>query len=884
MRCMPSVALPQANAAAELIEREAPLALLEQHLRAAVGGTGHIVFLAGEAGIGKTSLLKAFAARCANADTWWGNCDALETPHPLAPLHDIARSAAVQFSTLLAGSGDRAAVFEAVLNELRQKPKPTLLLIEDAHWADHATLDLIKFLGRRIDRVACLLVVSYRDDEVPTTHPLRRVLGELPPSLITRLALPRLTPAAVERLARNALQSPAGVYSATNGNPFFVTELLRHGPAAVPASVQDLVLARFARLSEDAQAVVRLASLVPAKIERWLIDQLGGNLAAIEESVNAGLLIAASDTLAFRHELARVAVETSLSDPVATALHADLLHGLERSDRAHVSLARLVHHATRARDRAAVQKYAPEAAREAQQRGAHREAAAHFKTALEHSTDKGERVRLLEAYAHESQVIDRLDDAIAARLQLSDLYATDGNVTAEAENLSHLALVYVARVEECRADAASRKAIALLEKSPPSLALARAYRVEAQLRMLNRDCEASVDWSSKAIAMAEQFGNRTLLAASISTYGAALLFLDYPEARVQLHRALDIALDDHLHYIAANIYCNLGSGAGELFCFDESERDLKQAIVYAQRHEIDFYRTYSIAWLGLCEMYRGRWDDAMEHAADAINLTASLRNTSRVMALVALGRVQCRRGDPGAAGTLDEALELALASQTLQRLGPVRAARAEAAWWRGDVACVVAEAEAMLKLATDRRHPWFAGEFAYWMWRTGELTNVPGLCADPFALEIAGQWREAARAWATIGCPFEEARALSEGDAPAQIRALEIFEQLGARPAANHMREQLKARGQRKLPRRGRPSTKANPHQLTAREIEVLRLLCEGLKNSEIAERLCRSVRTVDHHLEAVFAKLNVTTRTEAVTAAMRAGIGRKDGQRRAAI
>ena len=884
MCAMSSVSLLQATPATELIEREAPLALLVERLRAAAAGTGHIVFLAGEAGIGKTSLVKALVAQRGNVDTWWGNCDALQTPHPLAPLHDIARSVAVEFSTLLAGGVDRAATFEGVLNELRQKRKPTLLVIEDAHWADDATLDLIKFLGRRIDRVACLLVVSYRDDEVPPTHPLRRVLGELPPSLITRIALPRLSPAGVERLARNALQSPAGVYSATNGNPFFVTELLRHGPAAVPASVQDLVLARFARLNEEAQAVVRLASLVPAKIERWLIDALGGSLAAVEESLNAGLLIAAGDTLSFRHELARVAVETSLSDPVAKALHADLLRALEQSDGPRVSLARLVHHATRARDRAAVQKYAPEAAHEAQQRGAHREAAAHFKAALEHATDTTERGRLLEAFAHESQVIDRLDDAITARQQLSNLYTSDGNVTAEAENLSHLALVYVLALKNAEADAASRKAIALLEKSPSSLALARAYRVEAQLRMLNRDIEASVGWSSKAIAMAEQFEDRALLAASISTYGAALLFLDYPEARLQLHRALDIALADDLHYIVSNIYCNLGSGAGELFYFDEAERDLKQSIAYAQQHEIDFYRTYSIAWLGLCEMYRGRWDDAVERATDAINLTASLRNTSRVMALVALGRVQCRRGDPGAAATLDEALELALASQTLQRLGPVRAARAEAAWWRGDVPGVVAEADAMLKLATEHSHPWFAGEFAYWMLRAGAPSSIPEFCAEPFALEMAGQWSEAARAWATIGCPFEEARALSEGDAGAQIRSLEILEQLGARPAADHLREKLRANGQRKLPRSGRASTKANPHQLTAREMEVLQLLCEGLKNSEIADRLCRSTRTVDHHLEAVFAKLNVTTRTEAVTVAMRAGISRKDGQRRAAI
>ena len=254
------------------------------------------------------------------------------------------------------------------------------------------------------------------------------------------------------------------------------------------------------------------------------------------------------------------------------------------------------------------------------------------------------------------------------------------------------------------------------------------------------------------------------------------------------------------------------------------------------------------------------------------------------MALVALGRLQTRRGDAHATKTLDEALELALASQTLQRLGPVRAARAEAAWWRGDRRVTADEAESAWKLAIDHRHPWLAGELAYWLWRADALTAVPAPCAEPFALQISGRWRKAAQAWAELGCPFEQARALSDGDQAAQLEALEIFEHLGATPAADRLRQQLKTSGQRKLPRRARSSTKSNPHQLTAREIEVLLLLCEGLKNSEIAERLCRSVRTIDHHLESVFGKLNVTTRTEAVAVATRAGIRAKDGQASVAI
>ena len=846
----------------QLLERDEALATLQSRWQAAGAGRGHMVWLTGEAGIGKTSLLRALASSVGTARLWWGACDALQTPHPLAPLHDMARDAQPGWRPLLADSAARAALFEAVLEDLRSSRTPTLLVFEDLHWADDATLDLLLFLGRRVMRAPCLILGSFRDDEIGLAHPLRRVLAGLPPDCSSRLVLNRLTPSAVDALARRAMRAPEGLHAATQGNPFFVTELLRQGgERAVPASVQDLVLARLARLSPSARDIVRLAAIVPARVEGELVEALlRPDAAALEECLDSGLLASSEGSLAFRHELARVAVEEAMPLMQRVSLHAAMLAALESWPG--VSLARRVHHALHARDAKAVQRLAPQAAELACARGAHREAAAQFRLALDFAADDEQRSVWLNSYATECQLTDQLDEATAARQQLGNLLRAAGDVEGQAANLSQLALVHVLALRNAEAEVASRAALALAEQLPSGPKRAACYRVEAQLRMLNRDCEAAVERAEQAIAMAREHDCREVLAAATGTLGTALTFLDYEAGCAKLQEALQLAQADGLHLIAANSYSNLGSASGEVMRLPEAHAYLLAAVAFAREHEIDFYHHYALAWLALCELHLGRCDEAAAHAHEALR-QASKRSTSRVMALVALGRLRARRGDSGAMELLDEALELAQASGTLQRVAPVRAARAEAAWLAGDPARAAAEARAALPLARQHRHGWFVGELLSWL-PTSELVRVEP-CAEPHALLLQGDWRAAAARWEALACPYEQARALSHGDPPAQREALERFEAMGAQAAARVLRSRLQAAGERDLPPGKRASTRSNPHQLTTREIETLTLLCQGLRNAEIAERLSRSVRTVDHHLAAIYGKLGVAGRGEAM-------------------
>ena len=311
----------------ELLERAEALKTLQQLLQEA-RTRGRVALVAGEAGIGKSTLLEATAA--AHGTVWWGRCDALETPLPLAPWLDIARERGPRFAGLL--PGPRPMLFAAVLDELRAAATPVLVVIEDAHWADDATLDLLKFLGRRIEGARAVLAISFRDDEVTAAHPLRRLIGELPAAAVKRVDLQRLSEAAVEALARQAQRPAEGLFAATRGNPFFVTEVLRHAGTTVPGTVQDLVLARYARLRGPAQAILRFVALVPARIERWLLEALLTPAAEdLEACADAGLLQGDGATLQFRHELARVAIESSLSPPLAQALHAQVLAALVAS-------------------------------------------------------------------------------------------------------------------------------------------------------------------------------------------------------------------------------------------------------------------------------------------------------------------------------------------------------------------------------------------------------------------------------------------------------------------------------------------------------------------------------------------------------------------------
>lgn len=853
-----------------LLERDHYLDQLSMLLSTATTGNGRTVLISGEAGIGKTALVEQFVSQhCSAARRLWGACEAFFTPRPLGPFYDIATQAQGSLSTLMGSDTERPTLFSAFLDELQKGPLPTVVVFEDVHWADEATLDLIKFLGRRIPHLPVLFLVTYRDNELSLDHPLWSVIGDLPGNAVTRLRLTPLSEEAVTCLAQQAHRSAEQLYAITGGNPFFVTEVLVSDTTGVPLMVRDAVLARITRLSPAARTLLELASVVPSRTERWLLETVLGSAAgAVEECLTSGMLSLDHTTVAFRHELARQAVESMLSPLRQQTLHALVLQTIITHGEDASQAARLVHHALGANDETLVARYAPLAAQQAAAQGAHREAAAHYATALRVADQfpLERQAELLEGRAYECYLTNQIEEAVQARQTALQIWRKLDRSDQVGHTLRWLSRLSWFLGQAGEAEQYAAEAVQLLETLPPDTRLAMAYSNRAQLSMLADNTAEAVRWGERAMALAESLGDTETLVHALTNVGTALLTAQDEQGRVHLERSLQLALERGWEEHVARAYTNLACCAVMSRDYPLAERLFQEGLAYCAEHDLDSWATYMGAWLARARFEQGNWDDAAQEATRVLE-RHRLPTAVKIPALVILGWVRVRRGDPGSAAFLDEARTLALATGEVQRIVPVAAARAEAAWLGGNQEQCLAEARVGYDLVLTHTYPWKLGELSFWMWRAGGLKSVPGPIAEPFARQIAGDWRRAAALWAQIGCPYEQALALADGDAEAICNALALFERLGAQPAMAMVRQRLRQQGIGGIPRGPRPSTRANQAGLTTRQLEVLRLMAEGLSNAEIASRLFTSPRTVEHHVSAVLAKLGVHSRAQAISA-----------------
>jgi DNA-binding CsgD family transcriptional regulator len=851
-----------------LLERNTALDALAEIAGQARSGDGRLVLLEGEAGVGKSALLERFTSDLPDSRLLSGACDGMFTPRPLGPLFDIAQQVHGRLHSLCRADASREQLFDALLTELCEPGPLPVVVIEDVHWADEATLDLLGFLARRIREIAVLLIVSYRNDELGDTHPLRIALGYLAVQRCTRrLPLAPLSAQAVRKLSAGRGVDPAELYRLTGGNPFYVREVLEAGLGKVPGSARDVVLARAARLGPKARETLEAAALIGGTVDERLLRHVvaGPALAGV---ISSGL-VAGHPVLCFRHEIARQAIEQAVPSARRSELHTQILQGLRAlgcdDD------ARLAFHADEAGDGPAALEHATLAGRRARTLASHREAAGQFERALRFADGEAPAkiaARWIEL-ATELSMIDRWPEAETAYMRALENWRAAGDPLGEGDTLRRMT---AALWRLCRGDqilAAAEAAVAILEPLGATAELAAAYACLAAFQNKPGRGNIAVPLAQRAQELAVRFGVPAVRSRATTTEAQAL-WLAVGDWEPVLRRALSIALEHGLASEAGFAYTNLH----ELHCanrdYAKADPYFHDGAAYCEDHELGTYynclrgvRTSALERLG-------RWDE-LAGIAEAI-LASVASPVNRMIPMTSLALVAARRGDPDVWPHLDAAMTAADGSAGYMYIGAVRLARAEARWLESDLTAARQEAELADDACADATDPWLNGEIAVWLRRTGSPRTPQRELAQPYLLQLTGNQRGAAELFDAMGCPYDAALALL--DAPDELalrRALDICNTLGAVATARIIRQKMRSLGIRSVPAGQRAATRENPFGLTQREQEVLELLCEGRTNASIATKLVISPKTVDHHVSSVLAKLGVSKRTEVVVAAKRA-------------
>jgi DNA-binding CsgD family transcriptional regulator/GTPase SAR1 family protein len=860
----------------ELTEREHEMSAMSSRADDARSGHGGAVLVCGESGAGKTSFVETFVEHWVVGErVLWGACDPLTMPRPLGPLHDLAGQFAPETRSLLRDGDQPHDIFSAVFDELLLRP--TVLVLDDLHWADQATIDLLRFILRRVPKTHSFVIGTVRDEEIGPTSPMRSLLGDMArsPHAVT-VALAPLSLNAVAALVGERPVDAAWLHEVTGGNAFYVCEMLDHAGDALPTTVRDAILARTAELDVAAWDLLNLLTCAPGAIPDHLLAGLGVTLPALRTLDEANLIRRSPRGVAFRHDLCRLAVSSVIPPGAESGLHRRLIDAHDAASDSDPAV--ITHHALGAGDRMRVVQAASEAGRAAARTGAHTQAAEFFATALDHcgaALEPGSRAELLELLAGEYYLINRLDAAISAcRDAMQIRYGLD-DVTALSADHHSLAVYEWYNANRGKAEDHVTQAITVLDGATGSadaaklVQLGHAHAMQAFLALQSCELDRAAPMLARAREIATRVGDPTLVARVGLVSGLREVLSGRAAGR-----------DAILSILAAgptNVDEVYSSGYSNLSYLDIEQRRLTAAaelldvsIPLMAEHDLPVCRVWQLGSRARLGLLKGDWDGAVADA-DAVLDTPSAP-LARTWPLLIRALVALRRDGSGQ-NAIDDAWALAHCYGEPLRTLPAAAAVAESAWLTGADDARLAQCRSMLLGTPVEGLEWARGELAVWLRRLGVRVEVAGV-AEPYRLLLDGAHEAAAQMFEELATPYDAALALIDsGDGELARGAVDTLDRLGADAVAAKVRRDLRAAGVTAVPARRRSTTLVNPAGLTGRQLEVLRLLDGGLTNIELAERLYLSVKTVDHHVSAILAKLQVTRRGDAVRRARELGI-----------
>ena len=852
----------------ELLERDWALDTLTGARESASRGQGRVVMVTGEPGIGKTWLVRQFLHDLGGeARVLFGTCDDLSIPRPLGPIRDLMGNVSEPLRTALSIGAAPHEIQTLLIEELQQPPSPTVMVIEDVHWADDATLDSITILGRRIGALPAIVVLTFRGGEVPPGHRLHATIGSIRADNAVVIELPPLS--------RNAVMTLAGVdattvYAATGGNPFYVTEMLASRPAPdLPPSVANAVLGRASRLEPSARSLVELVSIVPGRINTWLLDSvMPGWDACAEEPERRQLIEVDLAHVRFRHELARHAVESNIPTAARRRLHGVVLAALLAAD---ADPSDIVHHAEGAGAVDVVADYALIAARRAATLHSRREAYSHYRRAATfvHRRSTAEQAKVLEELATAAYLVNQIDESFEPIDDAIEIYRRLEDPEAVGRGMRLRSRFHWFAGDGAAAMSSALEAIEILEPLGESAELAHAYSAISQLAMLANDADLAIEWGERALDLATRLGDQQIRGHALCNIGAARMLVD-PDDIATLLEAHGVAHAAGDAYEATRALVNIAYTAMYSGRHDAGMDYARRVVAYALEHEVHNLSSYGAIMIAWLQLRAGEWDEA------EVLARGELTNTAGILQLAArtvLTELAVRRGDADAADLLADLDSRAALAGELQRILPVVELSVEYALTRGERI----PSERLTRLVAD--YPLCAGVNG-WRMRIAAWATVAGVETDfdvaddgPFAAMARAEWATAAVRFGAIGWTYDRALMLSMlDDEDSLVEALDIARGLGAEPLVKHVARRLRDLGIR-VPLGQRDATRSNPAGLTARQLEVLRLVAAGLTNTEIAERLVVSQRTAEHHVAAVLTKLGVTSRRAAARRAVELGL-----------
>ena len=860
----------------KLADRDHQLGEIIARADDARAGRGGMVFVSGESGAGKTSFVEAFVDRWVKDErVLWGACDPLPTPRPLGPIHDVAHRLATATQSVLAESDQPYDIFDAVCHDLRAAP--SVLVLDDLQWADHGTIDLLRFVLRRVSQTRSLVVGMLRDEEVGISHPMRALLGDVARSpRAASVLIPPLSLETVQRLACDSGVDPGWLHDVTAGNAFFVCEMLERRRASqsdLPTTVRDAVLARTSDLNASAWDALNLLSCSPGAVPDRLLTDLGVTLPALRALSDAGLIRRSPRGVAFRHDLCRMAIGSVIPPGAGAALHRRLLDAYESMPLADPAV--LTHHALGAGDAERIRRAAYDAGVAAARTGAHTQAAEFFRIAVDHggAPTADEEADLLELLAWEFYLIDRLDDAIDACGRAMRIRQELGESAAVSADHHSLAVYQWYNANRRLAETHAAQAVTVLEADTEDadqlVQLGHAFAMQAYLAGQASELERAAMFLFRASELARMTGDieLTTRVRLIENYGVVLNGDD--SGRDEILSILR-AGPKHIDELYSGGWSTITYLDVEQRRLDVAAELLDVSIPLMLEHDLPICRVWQIGSRARLELMVGEWDDAATDADYVLEApSAPLARTwpALIRALVALRRCGAGRD------SLDEAWHLACRFGEPMRMLPVAAAIVEFCWLTGEPDARLAQVRDLLTDGPTVGLEWSRGDLAVWLRRIGETVDAAGV-AEPYRLVIDGDHEAAADEFHRLSMPYDAALALLDSGDPARAAgALDILDRLGADAVASKVRRDLRAAGLSVVPARRRSTTLANPAGLTARQVEVLRLLDDGLTNTELADRLFLSVKTVDHHVSAILAKLEVNKRRDAVRKARELGM-----------